>query len=50
MFDAPALPDSVSPGPEPELGDLLAEAFRTRPDLVALEARLRSSEQAERIA
>jgi len=50
VFDAPPLPDSVNPGPVPALGDLLSEAFASRPDLNALEAQLQSSEQAERLA
>jgi len=45
VFDIPALPDSVNPGPEPVLSDLLQEAFQNRPDLKAAESSLASSEQ-----
>jgi outer membrane protein len=50
VFDAPVLPDSIDPGPEPVLSDLLARAYEHRADLKALEARLGSSEQGERAA
>jgi outer membrane protein len=49
-FDAPALPDSVEPGPDPVLSDLLARAFASRADLNALEARLAASAEGEKAA
>ena len=50
VFDAPALPDSIEPGPEPLLSDMLETAFTSRADLVAYAARLDASEQGERAA
>jgi len=50
LFDAPALPDSVEPGPEPALADLLDRAFEHRSDLAALESRFDASLQGERVA
>jgi len=50
VFDAPALPDSIEPGPEPILEALLPRAFESRSDLSALDARVRASEQDERAA
>jgi outer membrane protein len=49
-FVAPELPDSIVAGPEPDLAELQQQALENRSDLKALELRLDSSHQSERIA
>jgi outer membrane protein len=50
VFDTPSLPDSIDPGPEPLVQDLMASAFEHRLDILAAEARVEASEQSVKVA